>query len=74
MELTCNNCQKVFTRNRIKKGQSISVYCSRSCSASYNNREAPKRKRKEYSCIDCGQSCNYKRNAVLFVLRKSLKI
>jgi len=49
-----NSCLKCGKETKTK-------FCSRSCSASFNNRVKPKRK-PEHKCIDCGKSINAKRS------------
>jgi len=48
-----NSCLKCGSPTKTK-------FCSRSCSASYNNRVKPKRK-PEHKCIDCGKPITAKR-------------
>ena len=54
MLLTCTLCNKNFERKQRGKGQS--VFCSNSCSASYNNRLNPKLKL-QGSCLICQSPC-----------------
>jgi len=44
-----------------EKETSNPKYCSRSCAAKKNNRDSPKRKRKEHHCERCGCSIRIKR-------------
>jgi 5-methylcytosine-specific restriction endonuclease McrA len=56
MKLTCTNCTKKFERRQSWANKSKNHFCSRSCSASYNNRKTPKRKAKVKPCPDCGSN------------------
>lgn len=46
----CKQCSQEFKTN-----YSSQIFCSRSCSSSYNNSVSPKRARKVYPCSDCGK-------------------
>lgn len=54
MQVICRNCSKVFNKdlNQIKK--TSNNFCSRSCSASYNNKMSPKRKLRKH-CAVCAK-------------------
>lgn len=54
MERQCSNCHNDFTPK-----SSDQKFCSRSCSASVNNRLFPKRVRKKRFCSYCGNLLNY---------------
>lgn len=54
MKCTCANCGKEFARtlSRAARARGGNLFCSRSCSNSFNNRANPKRK-VEGSCKNC---------------------
>jgi len=55
MTYCCAECQITFSRK--DKARSVNAFCSRSCSASYNNRKKPKRARlrQDSCCFSCGK-------------------
>lgn len=62
MIVSCKNCDKDFNKipSQIKKGSNN--FCSRSCSATYNNKKYPKRKQaKEWKCKRCGCDTPHRR-------------
>lgn len=56
--ITCYNCGKVAQKKptEIKRNKSGKMYCSRSCSATVNNRQHPKRKME--GLCKCGKPTN----------------
>lgn len=54
--LTCAECEKEFTRSVPNRPKVGNVFCSRSCSSSFNNRVYPKRSL-EGVCDCCGSAC-----------------
>lgn len=61
MKIICNCllCNKEIhrTKSQIKNN----IFCSRTCSVSYNNSNNPKRKKKEYFCETCNKEANSRR-------------
>ena len=55
MQVTCLQCGSAFDRAESEVKRSSHHFCSRSCSASYWNRQNPKRK-KEGRCRVCGDA------------------
>lgn len=62
LELSCSQCDKVVLRTpaSYKQSKSGNVFCSRSCSASYNNIKHPKRGKTDYKCEVCGSKVSKK--------------
>jgi hypothetical protein len=50
----CKKCGIKFTGRRCDE----SIFCGRSCSASYTNGEVPKRKKITNNCKECGGTCS----------------
>lgn len=57
MKVNCLTCDKEFDKANSEIKASPNHFCSRSCSAIYNNRKNPKR-RPEGKCKQCGQIIN----------------
>lgn len=53
MMLTCARCEKEFERVSVSKNATGNYFCSRSCSASFNNRLRPSSG--TWSCASCGK-------------------
>lgn len=51
-DTTCLNCQKTFVKKKSELKKSKNSFCSRSCSATYNNQFIPKRQ-KSKKCKNC---------------------
>ena len=47
--MNCLNCGKEL------QGKDQKKFCSRSCSATYNNKKFPKRTKKVHACVGCGK-------------------
>ena len=50
----CKNCKKEFKKDNYEIKVSKNHFCSRSCSATFNNKKTPKRKAVTGVCIGCG--------------------
>ncbi len=52
--VVCDNCSTTFTRTLSEFNKSDNHFCSRSCSASFNNTKKPKRKLTR-TCVECSE-------------------
>ena len=73
MEVKCVNCEKIFDKKKAQIARTGNNFCSRSCSATFNNKKFPrlrmkplKRTVKKYSkCNRCGVELNYQKRRML---------
>lgn len=73
MEVKCANCDKNFDKKQAQIIRTGNNFCSRSCSATFNNRKFPRQRMKplketinKYSkCTKCGIELNYKKRRML---------
>ena len=60
MKVICKTCDKEFDKFPNQINKTINNFCSRSCSATYNNKIYPKRKWCGTKCLDCGRKLSTK--------------
>lgn len=53
IQVECLQCSKTFMKKVADIKRSKNHFCSRSCSASYNNKTHPKKQRSGAKCVDC---------------------
>jgi predicted HNH restriction endonuclease len=80
MKVNCQNCNKSFDKQQAQiKKTNNNNFCSRSCSAAYNNTRYPRKKlkplaitvKKYSSCKKCGKDLNYKKRRMLCSICKN---
>lgn len=60
LETICKHCQKSFFRRQSELNKSKNHFCSKSCAASHNNKQYPKRIKKKCYCKKCGVEIPYR--------------
>jgi predicted HNH restriction endonuclease len=79
MKVNCKNCGKKFEKKHSEIKKTNNNFCSRSCSATYNNKKYPREKLKPWpetvqkysACKKCGKQLNYKKRRMLCSLCKN---
>jgi hypothetical protein len=61
MIVECKNCGIMFDKELRDIKRSANHFHNRSCAATYNNKETPKRKKKKYYCKVCGVEVSHRR-------------